>query len=153
MSISIEIKKKELGDRFAEVKKVLEQGRTQKEVGAMLGVAQGYYNEVSRGKKLPSIEFVLALGDVLQVSADWYLFGIGSVYRAKELPTWVRAAPSPATLPPSPPHELHKLVEEVLELDDKEITAEVRGLIRGILHGRRKELERQREQEQLKKSA
>ncbi|HND34078.1 MAG TPA: helix-turn-helix domain-containing protein [Myxococcota bacterium] len=112
-------------------------------------VSQTFLSAVVRGDSLPSLRVVLGLREVYGVSFDWYLLGNGEML-ASGAPLPQVAVPSP---PAPPPHELHKLVEEVLELDDKEITAEVRGLIRGILHGRRKELERQREQEQLKKSA
>lgn len=61
------------------------QSLTQRGLGSVLGVSQGYISDIEAGRSEPSRAFLQKLTERFAVSADWILFGTG-------LPTTQRAA-------------------------------------------------------------
>jgi transcriptional regulator with XRE-family HTH domain len=47
----------------------------QDELAAYLGVSQGHFSKIERGKIAPSIEILLLLSDKFRKSVDWILRG------------------------------------------------------------------------------
>lgn len=65
----------EYGQRLATWRK--EQRLSQRALGSVLGVSQGYLSDIESGRSEPSRNFVQALTERFGVSADWLLFGVG----------------------------------------------------------------------------
>jgi phage repressor protein C with HTH and peptisase S24 domain len=53
------------------------QSLTQRALGSVMGVSQGYIGNIEAGRSEPSRNFLQALTERFGVSADWILYGIG----------------------------------------------------------------------------
>jgi phage repressor protein C with HTH and peptisase S24 domain len=53
------------------------QSLSQRELGSVLGVSQGYIGNIEAGRSEPSRNFLQSLTERFGVSADWLLFGVG----------------------------------------------------------------------------
>lgn len=65
----------EYGQRLAAWRK--EQKLSQRALGSVLGVSQGYIGDIEAGRSEPSRNFLQALTERFGVSADWILYGVG----------------------------------------------------------------------------
>ncbi|ADE86655.1 XRE family transcriptional regulator [Rhodobacter capsulatus] len=54
-----------------------EQKLSQRALGSVLGVSQGYISDIESGRSEPSRNFLQALTERFGVSADWILYGVG----------------------------------------------------------------------------
>ena len=63
------------GDRLKEWR--LAQGLSQRALGSVMGVSQGYIGNIEAGRSEPSRNFLRALSERFGVSADWLLYGVG----------------------------------------------------------------------------
>lgn len=71
---------KEIGLRLKQAR-----GKThQKDWAAELGLSKSYISNVENGAK-PSLEYLTAVSAKFQVSLDWLIFGVGSVYAEENL--------------------------------------------------------------------
>lgn len=73
----------EYGQRLATWRKA--QSLSQRALGSVLGVSQGYISDIEAGRSEPSRNFLRALSERFGVSSDWVLYGVG-------VPTTERAA-------------------------------------------------------------
>lgn len=55
-----------------------EKGLSQRALGSVLGVSQGYIGDIESGRSEPSRNFLRNLAERFGVSADWILYGTGS---------------------------------------------------------------------------
>lgn len=63
------------GDRLKEWRLV--QGLSQRALGSVMGVSQGYIGNIEAGRSEPSRNFLQKLTEQFGVSADWLLYGLG----------------------------------------------------------------------------
>lgn len=65
----------EYGQRLSAWRK--EQKLSQRALGSVMGVSQGYIGDIEAGRSEPSRNFLQRLSERFGVSADWILYGIG----------------------------------------------------------------------------
>lgn len=55
----------------------VEQGLSQRALGSVMGVSQGYIGNIEAGRSEPSRNFLQLLSERFGVSSDWILYGVG----------------------------------------------------------------------------
>ncbi|MEN8216908.1 MAG: helix-turn-helix domain-containing protein [Pseudomonadota bacterium] len=67
-----------IGKRVLSIRK--KKNLNQKQLSELASVTQSYLTVIERGKKKPSLNFVMSILKATKVSADWLLMGKGSMY-------------------------------------------------------------------------